>query len=133
MTPVYEVLQFHTPDLGFVTVNVTVFVSGTLDLFNAMCKQHHRTASNPFINGTKNGDFHGTCKLVFTCYEQHRLFVRVDLHLSRDPFAVEVREPPALLLVLVIAVLVRGTNEGDPEEPLRRLALRLAALPGLSV
>ena len=35
------------------TVNVTVFVSGTFDLFDVTCKQHHRIAFNPFLNGTK--------------------------------------------------------------------------------
>ena len=35
------------------TVNVIIFVSGTFDRFNAMCEQHHRTALNSFINGTK--------------------------------------------------------------------------------
>ena len=44
------------------TVQVTVFMSGTFDLFDIMCKQHHRTALNPFLNGTKNGDVDGTCK-----------------------------------------------------------------------
>ena len=43
------------------TVNVTVFVSGTFD-FYVMCKQHHSNTLNPFSNGTKNGDFDGTCK-----------------------------------------------------------------------
>ena len=35
------------------TVNVTVFVSGTFDLFNVMCKRYHRAALNPVLNGTK--------------------------------------------------------------------------------
>ena len=30
------------------TVNVAVFVGGTFDLFDVMCKQHHRTALKPF-------------------------------------------------------------------------------------
>ena len=47
------------------TVNVAVFMSGTFDLFNVMCKQHHTTALNPFLNGTKNGDINGTCKWTF--------------------------------------------------------------------
>ena len=34
------------------TVNVTVFVSGTSDLFNVTCKRCHRTVLNPFFNGT---------------------------------------------------------------------------------
>ena len=38
------------------TANVTVSVSGTFDLFNVTCKQHHRNALNTFLNGTKNGD-----------------------------------------------------------------------------
>ena len=36
--------------------NVTVFVSGTFDLFNVVCKQHHRAALIPFLDGTKNDD-----------------------------------------------------------------------------
>ena len=35
------------------TVNVIIFVSGTFDLFNVLCIQHHRIALNPFLNGTK--------------------------------------------------------------------------------
>ena len=31
------------------------FVSDIFDLFAAMQKQPHRTALNPFLNGTKNG------------------------------------------------------------------------------
>ena len=31
-------------------------VSGTFDLFNVMCRQHHWTALNPLLNSTKNGD-----------------------------------------------------------------------------
>ena len=50
------------------TVNVTVFESGTFELFNViitvMCKQLHRAALNSFLNGTKNGNFDGTCKLT---------------------------------------------------------------------
>ena len=62
---------------------------------------------------------------LHTCDEEHGLLVRVDLHLARDPFAVEVREPPALLLVVVIAVLVGRSHERDAEVALRRLALPL--------
>ena len=36
-------------------VNVTASVNSTFDLFDLMCKKHHRTALNPFLNGTKNG------------------------------------------------------------------------------
>ena len=44
------------------TVNATNFVSGTFDLFDTKCKQHHRTALTPFLKGTKNGDVGVTCK-----------------------------------------------------------------------
>ena len=27
-----------------------------------MCKQHHRTVLNPFLNGTENDDFEGMAK-----------------------------------------------------------------------
>ena len=37
-------------------------MSGTLDLSDVMCKQHHRTAFNLFVNGTKNGDIDGICE-----------------------------------------------------------------------
>ena len=33
----------------------TIFVSGTFDLFNVMCEQHHRVALNPFLNSPNNG------------------------------------------------------------------------------
>ena len=29
-------------------------MSGTFDLSNVACKQHHRSALNPILNGTKN-------------------------------------------------------------------------------
>ena len=44
------------------TINVTVLVSSTFDLFDVMCKQHNRTALNPFFNDTKNGDIDSMCK-----------------------------------------------------------------------
>ena len=34
------------------TVSITV-LSASLNLFTAMCKQHHRTALNPFLKGAK--------------------------------------------------------------------------------
>ena len=56
-----SVWRSHTRKASFTrTVNVTVF-----DLFNVMCKQHHKTALSPFLNGAKkpkNGDVYGTCK-----------------------------------------------------------------------
>ena len=41
------------------------FVSGTFDLFDVMCEQHHRAALKLILNGTKNGvdvDVDGRCK-----------------------------------------------------------------------
>ena len=38
------------------------FFERHLDLFNVTCKQHHRTALNPILNGMKNCDIAGTCK-----------------------------------------------------------------------
>ena len=38
------------------------FGSSTFDLFNVKCKQCHRTASSPILNGTKNGNVDSTCK-----------------------------------------------------------------------
>ena len=35
------------------TVNVTIFVIGTSDLFYVICKQHHRVSLNPFLSGEK--------------------------------------------------------------------------------
>ena len=49
---ILDVLQLNFNILIYDTL--TIFVSGTLNLFNVMCKQHHRTALvNPFLNGTK--------------------------------------------------------------------------------
>ena len=42
------------------------FVSSPFDLSNVVCKQHHRTLLNPFLNGTKNGNIDVTYKLSFT-------------------------------------------------------------------
>ena len=36
--------------------------SGIFDLFNVMRKECHKTALNPFLNGTKICDVDGTCK-----------------------------------------------------------------------
>ena len=44
------------------TVNLTIFVSGSFNLLDVICKQHHRTALNPFLNDIENGDVDGTCK-----------------------------------------------------------------------
>ena len=41
-------------------MNVTLFVSGTFDVFNFMCK--HKSGLNPILNGTINDDVDGTCK-----------------------------------------------------------------------
>ena len=41
-------------------------MDGTVDIFNVMCKQHHRTALNLFLNRTKNSDVDGTFKQGFT-------------------------------------------------------------------
>ena len=40
----------------------TVCVSDIFDLFDVMCKQHHKTALNPSLNGTKKINVHDTCK-----------------------------------------------------------------------
>ena len=32
----------------------TVFVSGTFDIYNVMCKQHPGNTLNPFLNGLNN-------------------------------------------------------------------------------
>ena len=44
------------------TVNITLFVSDTFNLFDGMCKWHHKTVLNPFLNGIKSDDIDGTCK-----------------------------------------------------------------------
>lgn len=46
--------------------------------------------------------------------------------MARDPLAVEVREPPAFLLVVGVAVLIGGAHERDAEEALRYFAAALA-------
>ena len=48
---------------------MTIFVSGTFDLFDVMSKQHNRTALNPFLNGTENGDVDSMCKQGFSRLE----------------------------------------------------------------
>ena len=39
------------------TINVTIFVGGTFDLFDVMYKQHNKSVLNPFLNGTKTMAF----------------------------------------------------------------------------
>ena len=39
------------------TINVTIFMSGTFDLFDVMYKQHNKSVLNPFLNGTKTMAF----------------------------------------------------------------------------
>ena len=48
--------HLHVPSMS------PFFVSGTFDLFDVVCEQHHRAALKPILNGTKNGDVDGTCK-----------------------------------------------------------------------
>ena len=57
------VLVVHVLNLVSFTVTVKVidFSSDTFDLFNVMCKQHHRTAFNPILNGKKNSNIDGNC------------------------------------------------------------------------
>ena len=57
-----RVSTFTTKGLFTRSVNVAVFVSGTFDLLDVMCRRCHGTAFNPFLNGMKNGDIDGTCK-----------------------------------------------------------------------
>ena len=47
------------------TVNFTIFVSGTVDDFDVMCKQHHRTAcTEPIFKGYESGVIDSACKEV---------------------------------------------------------------------
>ena len=46
--PVFVASYYTIGDSFTLTVNVTVFVSGTFDLFNVMCKRHNKTALNTF-------------------------------------------------------------------------------------
>ena len=48
-------------------VKVTVCVSGTFELFNIVCEQHHRTAVNP-LNGIRCG----ICKQFFSSSKRGR-------------------------------------------------------------
>ena len=57
-----EIPSFQIRGSFTCTINVTIFVRGTFDLFNVMCKQHNRNMLNPFLNHTQNGDIEGTCK-----------------------------------------------------------------------
>ena len=66
---------------------------GTFDVFDVMCKQHHRTALNRILNGTKNYDVGDMCKrshkytsfstvyftLNFRVYQISILLLRFDL------------------------------------------------------
>ena len=61
------------------TVNITAFVSGTFDLFNVNCKQHHSTAFNPLFNRAENTDIDCTCKRSLTSEPE----VRVNLILLK--------------------------------------------------
>ena len=55
------------------TINVTIFVSGTFDLFDVMYKQHNKSVLNPFLNGTKT--------MAFTVRVNEA--IRLDIWLSR--------------------------------------------------
>ena len=44
-----------------------VFVGGSFDLFDAMCKHLHWILLNPFFNGLKNGLKNATCKRTLNC------------------------------------------------------------------
>ena len=61
-----QILLSMNKRLDYTTVCVIVFVCSTFDIFNVTCKQCHSTALNPFLNGTENDDFDGTCKLALT-------------------------------------------------------------------
>ena len=45
-------------------------MTGTFDIFEIECKQHNRTALNPFLNGTKNSDVDGACKRTLSFVSQ---------------------------------------------------------------
>ena len=50
---IIELLIAHSKASFTCTLNKTVFVSEIIDLFDVTCKQHHMSALNPFLNGTK--------------------------------------------------------------------------------
>ena len=64
------------------TINVTIFVGGTFDLFDVMYKQHNKSVLNPFLNGTKNDGIYGTCKrsLTFRCLTQQNEAIFITCH-----------------------------------------------------
>ena len=70
ISKIYATKSVDNPKGPFThTINVTIFVVGTLDIFDFGCKQHHRTVFNPVLNGTKsceNGDIDDTYKRNFT-------------------------------------------------------------------
>ena len=80
------------------TVHVTVLMSGTFDLFDVTCEQHLRTALNPFLNGTKNGDIDGTSKRIlnvtghifafFGSYLIWKIFIELSNPLGRNMFRI---------------------------------------------
>ena len=59
-TKIIQNFKFKDSFTRTVNVTIIVFMSGTVDLLNVICKQRHRTALNPFLNGRKNGDIDGT-------------------------------------------------------------------------
>ena len=57
-------------------------MSGTFDLFDVICKQFHRVAVNPFLNGTKNSDVDS--KGLFTPNESERESEKDQRTIGRD-------------------------------------------------
>ena len=51
-----------------------LFATDTFDLFGITCKQHHRTAVNPILNGAKNGDIESTVKTKPKGLFTHNIF-----------------------------------------------------------
>ena len=66
MNSAIKALSKHLSKLGkglFThTVIVAVFVSGAFDVFDVVCKQHHMTALNTFLNSVENDDVDGMGK-----------------------------------------------------------------------
>ena len=51
---------FPSSKVHLYTVNVTVFVCGTIDLFDVMCRQQYKTELKPFLNCTEHGEIDDT-------------------------------------------------------------------------
>ena len=92
-------------------MNITVYMSGTLDLFDVTCKQHRGTPLKPFVNGTKNGHIDGTCKRSLN--EALRSIYTFCLHLYHSQIYTDFKPILSVKWSITIGTMVRFDGEGD--------------------